>query len=90
MRQAWPKLRRWDQALHPAHHCLEREGDGQCDEQEATDQEDGPHDIGHNEAEAMLMTRSIRDGRNQEQQHVSDSENDQGPSPHNDPHKPLD
>ena len=35
--------------------------------------------LGHYEAEPMLITRPVRDGGNHEQQHVSDSENDQGP-----------
>jgi hypothetical protein len=38
----------------------------------------------------MLIVRPIRNIRNHEQQHASDSENDQGPTPDNHPRKPLD
>jgi hypothetical protein len=38
----------------------------------------------------MLITRPIRDGRDHEQQHVSDSQNEQGPTPDNRPSKPMD
>ncbi len=38
----------------------------------------------------MLMSRPIRDGSNHEPQHVSDSENDQGPTPDNHPRQPVD
>jgi hypothetical protein len=38
----------------------------------------------------MLITRSIRDVGNHEQEHVSDSKNDQGPTPDNHPSKSMD
>ncbi len=70
-------------SLSKSEERLRQDGDGQNDQEDTTDQEESPHAIRHDKAEAMLIPRSIRDRRYNEKNHVGDSERDQRPAPDN-------
>ena len=73
-----------------APYQLAQGDDSKHDQQQNTEQEEYPRDIGHGVAKPVLMTRSIRDICNYEEDYVCDSEIDQIPTPDNHLRKPTD
>jgi len=59
------------------------------DQQHDAEQEEYPRNVGHGVAKPVLITPSIRDIRNQEEDCVCDSEIDQTPTPDNHLQKPT-